>query len=440
MAKHKPPQTPDRASVLLVGGGGREHALGWKLSQSPRLETLYITHPQNPGLNALGRPTGIPTGELKPHRLRQFCEDKKIDLVVIGPEDPLAEGFADELRRAGIVVFGPNADGAQLEADKAHAKEIMRAASIPTAEARTYTEFRDAQEYLESREHPPVIKAAGLAKGKGVIVPETIEEAIEGARRVMIDREFGDAGKTVIIEERLKGPEASILCITDGKSIYILDACQDHKRLLEDDQGPNTGGMGAFCPSPLVTEELIVDVQRSTLLPLLDILRRQEIDFRGVIYAGLMLTHGGPKVLEFNVRFGDPECQPLMARMRCDLVDVLFKASTGQLDQASIEYDPRVACTIVLASRGYPEAPETGFEITGIEDAEAIDDVLVFHAGTKLDNEGVLRTSGGRVLNVTAMGDTLADARERALQACEKIRFEGMHYRRDIGSDTLVTS
>ncbi|MFG0258661.1 MAG: phosphoribosylamine--glycine ligase [Phycisphaerales bacterium JB043] len=440
MPGRKTPPTPDRATVLLVGSGGREHALAWKLAQSERLKTLYVTHPQNPGLNALGRPLGVPSDQLHPHRIRQACQEHEIDLVVIGPEDPLAQGLGDTLREAGINVFGPNADGARLEADKSYAKELMRASSIPTAESRTFTDFRDATEYLESREHPPVIKASGLARGKGVIVPETIEESIEAARRVMLDREFGEAGDTMIVEERLKGPEVSILSITDGKSIYILDACQDHKRLLEDDMGPNTGGMGAFCPSTQVDEALLDDVQRSTLLPLLDILRREEIDFRGVIYAGLMLTHAGPKVLEFNVRFGDPECQPLMARMRCDLVDVLFKASTGQLDQVAIDYDPRVAVTIVLASRGYPEAPETGFEITGVDDAQSMDDVLVFHAGTRLDNEGVLRTSGGRVLNVTALGDTLQEARQTALGACERIHFEGMHYRRDIGASAMVTS
>jgi phosphoribosylamine---glycine ligase len=440
MSRRKPPQTPERATVLLIGGGGREHSLAWKLNQSPKLGTLFVTHPQNPGLAKLGTPTGIPSDQQHAIRIRQFCQDKSVDLVVIGPEDPLAAGLADTLRDAGFHVFGPNKDGAKLEADKCYAKSLMRSAAIPTADSRSFIDFNDAREYIESREHPPVVKAAGLARGKGVFVPESIEEAVAAAQHIMLERAFGDAGETIIVEDRLAGPEASILSLTDGKSIYILEPCQDHKRLLEEDKGPNTGGMGAFCPSTQINNAIIDDLQRTTFLPLLDILRREGIDFRGVLYTGLMLTHGGPKVLEFNVRFGDPECQPLMARMRCDLVDVLFKTATGQLDEARIEYDPRTACTIVLASKGYPASPETGHPITGIEEAQALEDVLIFHAGTNLDADGTIRTAGGRVLNVTALGATLADARRKALEACELINFEGMHYRRDIGADSLVTS
>ena len=421
-------------NVLLVGGGGREHALAWRIAQSQRLGRLWVTHPQNPGLAALGTPCDAPLDPANPFRLERFCVRERIDLVVIGPEDPLAAGLAGALRNDRTAVFGPDAAGARLEADKAWAKQLMRAASIPTAESRTFTDPGAAVAYLESRDTPQVVKAAGLAKGKGVIVPDSLDEALDAVDRIMVRRAFGDAGATVVIEERLEGPEASVLALVDGRTIYMLDACQDHKRLLEGDEGPNTGGMGAFCPASVLDDRAADTVQREVLVPAVDALRREGVEYRGVLYAGLMLTHAGPKVLEFNVRFGDPECQPLMMRWKGDALDALHRTATGRLDDASIDSDPRVACCIVLASDGYPDAPRTGDVIEGLDEAEAMKDVQVFHAGTTRDDEGRIVTAGGRVLGITALGDTLNDARDRALAACDAIRFPGKQLRRDIGA------
>jgi len=426
---------PETINALLVGGGGREHALAWRLTKSKALGQLHVTHPQNPGLAALGRAVDVPIDIKEIYRLEQYCDRHKINLVVIGPEEPLAAGMADRLRTDARAVFGPGAEGAKLEADKAWAKQLMRSVGIPTAEARTFTDARRAIEYLESRETPQVVKAAGLAKGKGVVTPASLEEAVAAVRSIMVDRVFGAAGDTVVIEERLKGPEVSVLALCDGRTAAVLDACQDHKRLLEDGRGPNTGGMGAFSPSDLMTDELYSDVQRQVLAPLMDALRRENIDFRGVIYAGLMLTPGGPKVLEFNVRFGDPECQPLMLRWQGDLAQTLYLTATGRLQEARWGFDDRAACCVVLASKGYPERPETGFEITGVDNANQMEDVTVFHAGTTQNAEGRFVTTGGRVLGVTALGASVSEARDRALAAADMIEFEGKVLRRDIGAD-----
>ena len=433
MAKRK--TMPETINALLVGGGGREHALAWRLKKSKALGQLHVTHPQNPGLAALGRAVDVPIDIKEIYRLEQYCDRHKINLVVIGPEEPLAAGMADRLRTDARAVFGPGAEGAKLEADKAWAKQLMRSVGIPTAEARTFTDARRAIEYLESRETPQVVKAAGLAKGKGVVTPASLEEAVAAVRSIMVDRVFGAAGDTVVIEERLKGPEVSVLALCDGRTAAVLDACQDHKRLLEDGRGPNTGGMGAFSPSELMTDELYSDVQRQVLAPLMDALRRENIDFRGVIYAGLMLTPGGPKVLEFNVRFGDPECQPLMLRWQGDLAQTLYLTATGRLQEARWGFDDRAACCVVLASKGYPERPETGFEITGVDNANQMEDVTVFHAGTTQNAEGRFVTTGGRVLGVTALGASVSEARDRALAAADMIEFEGRVLRRDIGAD-----
>ena len=433
MAKRK--TMPETINALLVGGGGREHALAWRLTKSKALGQLHVTHPQNPGLAALGRAVDVPIDIKEIYRLEQYCDRHKINLVVIGPEEPLAAGMADHLRTDARAVFGPGAEGAKLEAEKAWAKQLMRSVGIPTAEARTFTDARRAIEYLESRETPQVVKAAGLAKGKGVVTPASLEEAVAAVRSIMVDRVFGAAGDTVVIEERLKGPEVSVLALCDGRTAAVLDACQDHKRLLEDGRGPNTGGMGAFSPSELMTDELYSDVQRQVLAPLMDALRRENIDFRGVIYAGLMLTPGGPKVLEFNVRFGDPECQPLMLRWQGDLAQTLYLTATGRLQEARWGFDDRAACCVVLASKGYPERPETGFEITGVDNANQMEDVTVFHAGTTQNAEGRFVTTGGRVLGVTALGASVSEARDRALAAADMIEFEGKVLRRDIGAD-----
>ncbi len=440
MSRHMTRELPNKINVLLIGGGGREHALAWRLKKSKRLGALWLSDAKNPALQSLGKVADAPMSADQAFRAQQFCKKHDIGLVVIGPEDPLAEGLADALRSDTCAVFGPNKDGARLEADKAWAKQLMRAASIPTAESRTFTEFESARDYLESRTDAQVIKAAGLAKGKGVIVPDSSEEALDAIKRIMLDREFGAAGDTVIIEERLKGPEVSVLALVDGRTIYVLEPCQDHKRLLEGGRGPNTGGMGAFCPTTIVNDAMMRRIEREILVPTVDALRRDGVDYRGVLYAGLMLTPGGPKVLEFNVRFGDPECQPLMKRFKGDLVEVLWRTATGTLSEATLDWDRRTACCVVLASKGYPQSPETGGLITGIDEAEALGDVTVFYAGVAKGGAGKPVTAGGRVLGVTALGDDLDAARELANRACEAIHFDGMQWRRDIGAAAVSAS
>jgi len=429
-----PAQPPKTINALVVGGGGREHALAWKLRQSPRLGELWLTHPQNPGLARLGEAIDVPLDVDRPFHLQRFCENHRVNLVVIGPEAPLAAGLADGLRASRRAVVGPDAEGARLEADKAWAKQMLRAAAIPTAEARIFTDPDSAKEFLQSRETAHVVKAAGLAGGKGVIVPDSLEQAIDAVDRLMNRRAFGDAGERIVIEERLTGPEASVMALVDGRSIYVLEACQDHKRLLEGDRGPNTGGMGAYCPTPVIDDAMMARIERSILVPAVDALRREGIHYQGVLYAGLMLTHAGPKVLEFNVRFGDPECQALLARLRGDFAEIMWRTGAGGLAEAEIDWDPRAACCVVLASEGYPDSPRKGVPITGVEQAEAMDGVTIFHAGTSADRSGRLTTAGGRVLNVVALGESLDEARRRANEAAEIIQFEGKHFRRDIGA------
>jgi phosphoribosylamine--glycine ligase len=430
---------PGQVNIVLIGGGGREHALADTLRRSPRCGELFVSNPENPGLAALGTPVDVPVSTREAYRLVQFCEKRRIGLVVIGPEEPLAEGFADKLRAAGIRVFGPGADGARLEADKAFSKQLMRSASIPTAESRTFSDAQRALDYLKTRDEPPVVKAAGLAKGKGVVVPATIAEAAHAIEQIMVKRVHGEAGRTVILEERLQGAEVSVLALVDGKSIYILETCQDHKRLGDSDTGPNTGGMGAYSPSPLVDDALMGRVQAQVLVPTLDALRREGIEFRGVLYAGLMLTPGGPKVLEYNVRFGDPECQALMPRLETDLVEVLLATCNQRLHDITLSWKPGASCCIVLASEGYPEKPRTGDPITGTEAAAALPGVRVYHAGTRRTAAGELVTAGGRVLNVVATGDSLAEARRAAYAAVDLVRFRGMQVRRDIGASGGAT-
>jgi len=427
--------------VLLVGGGGREHALAWRLKASPSVEKVFVTHPSNPGLAKLGEPIDVPFDLRNTFRLKRFCQRKGVNLVVVGPEAPLAAGLADELRSDECAVFGPGAAGAQLEADKAFAKAFMRRLAIPTAEGRAFTSLDAAKAFLQSRDEPMVVKAAGLAAGKGVVVPETVEEAVEAVERMLgQQRAFGKAGETVVIEERLQGVEASVFALIDGKTAYLLEPCQDHKRLLEGDRGPNTGGMGAYCPAAVVDAATMRLIERTILVPVLDGLRREEIEYRGVLYLGLMLTPGGPKVLEFNVRFGDPECQALMPRWRGDLGLTLWRCAAGRLEEAEVDWDPRVCCCVTLASEGYPQAPRTGDPITGLERAQAMEEVVVFHAGTKIDPQKGLVTAGGRALSVCGLGATLEEARQRALEACEAIDFPGKQHRRDIGAAALSRS
>ncbi|MBS0191916.1 MAG: phosphoribosylamine--glycine ligase [Phycisphaerales bacterium] len=443
-------------NVLLIGGGGREHALAQKLVQSRRLGDLWITNPENAGLAALGKAVDVPVGIREIYRLEQFCDKHKIGMVVIGPEEPLCEGYADKLSGPARMVFGPSAEAARLEGDKAWSKQLMRSASIPTADARIFTDYRAAKDYLASRESPPalegrsqglaarskdlhaesppVIKAAGLAKGKGVVVPRNFKDAYAALERMMVKKEFGDAGSRVVIEERLEGTEVSVLAIVDGGNILVLPACRDHKRLLDKDEGPNTGGMGAFCPADNLDDETLRHVEREILVPTIDALRRDGIAYRGVLYAGLMLTPAGPKALEFNCRFGDPECQPLMARLKSDLIDLLEGACKGTLDRVEVEWDSRAACTVVLAARGYPDAPKKGAVIEGLEAGAKVADAQIAIGGATRDRDGRVVVSGGRVLSVTGLGETLAAARRTAYECCSKISFEGAQMRTDIGA------
>lgn len=424
--------TSDRPlNVLLMGGGGREHSIAWALSRSPRLASLHVTHPENPGLAALGRAVDVPVNVREAYRLQQYCDRHAIDLVVIGPEEPLAEGFADKLRTPTRMVFGPGADGARLEADKAWSKQLMRAASVPTPEARIFRDHQAASDYARSRDEPPVIKAAGLAKGKGVVVPASMDEALEAIRRMMVERVFGDAGNQVLVEERLAGHEVSVLALVDGRSIYVLETAQDHKRLGDNDTGPNTGGMGAFSPSHRIDDKTMARIERDILVPTVDALRRDGIDYRGVLYAGIMLTPAGPKVLEYNCRFGDPECQTLLVRLESDLLQAIEATCLGTLDRTELRWTPGASCCVVLASAGYPDAPRSGVPIEGIHEAERIEGVTIFHAGTRREG-GRIVTAGGRVLNVAAVGSDLEEARRRAYAAAELIRFEGRQMRRDI--------
>ncbi len=420
-------------NILLIGSGGREHALAWKIKQSPLCDRLLIA-PGNPGMAGLGEL--LPISVTDTPAIIKAAKDFSVGLVVVGPEDPLALGLVDELEKAGIKAFGPSKAGAQLEADKAFSKKMMRDASIPTAEGRTFTNMASAISFVETRTEPLVVKASGLAKGKGVIVCSDPVEALDAVRNIMEKKIFGDAGKTVVIEERLEGPEVSLLAFVDGNNAYLLEAAQDHKRIGDGDTGPNTGGMGAFSPAPLLTDTVIEKVQREVLVPLMDTLRRHEIDFRGILYTGLMLTAGGPKVLEFNCRFGDPECQPLMMRLQSDIVEIMLATVDRKLDSITLKWDERTAVCVVLASEGYgwksDKEVRKGVEITGLDAAAKLKDVVVFHAGTKSEG-GKIVTSGGRVLGVTALGDNLEDARKKAYAACELIHFDGMQYRKDIG-------
>ena len=428
-------------NVVIIGSGGREHAMGWKLRQSPQCDRLIFA-PGNAGTARIG--TNVPISADKADQktvdeLAHLCRHEKIGLIVVGPEDPLSQGLVDKLQRSPIdvKVFGPTADAAQLEGNKAWCKKLMRGAAIPTAEYQQFTDARAALAYVAEHETPVVVKASGLAKGKGVIVCDNQAQAADAVRRVMVDREFDSAGDVVVIEERLTGQEVSILALVDGRNIFVLEPSQDHKQVGEGDTGANTGGMGAYTPTPLVDERSMREIERQVLVPTVDAMRREGITYRGVLYAGLMLTPGGLKVLEFNCRFGDPECQPILARMKGDLLAALLASCDGRLDEVDITWDRRVACCVVVCSGGYPGDYAKGLPIEGLDDAAAMDDVEIFHAGTKLDDGGQVLTNGGRVINVMALGADLIEAKEKANAAAAKIQFDGAFFRHDIGDRVL---
>ena len=422
-----------KMNVLLVGSGGREHAIAWKLAQSKRLSKLYIA-PGNPGTAKCGQ--NVPISDTDIDQLLDFAKQNKIELVLVGPEDPLAAGIVDAFEAAGIKAFGPSKEAAKLEADKAFAKQLIRSCLIPAAEGKIFEKFRDAKAYIATRDEPVVIKAAGLAKGKGVFVCNDPADGILAAEKIMCGRIFGEAGNTIIVEEKLLGEEASILAFVDGRNIYVMESSQDHKPIGDGDTGPNTGGMGAYSPAPVVSDELMDQIVREILVPTIDGMSRHGTPYKGVLYAGLMMTAGGPRVLEFNARFGDPETQPILMRLKSDLLEVCLAVCEGRLDEVTLRWDSRPAVCVVMASGGYPGDYEKGKVITGIEKAEQLPDVVVFQAGTKMQ-DGQIVTNGGRVLGVTALGESIAQAKARAYEAVEMIKFEGAHYRRDIADKAI---
>jgi phosphoribosylamine--glycine ligase len=415
--------------VLVVGSGGREHALAWKISLSPLVTDLYVA-PGNPGMARIAEPVALKTDDIE--GIAHWSREKGIDLVVIGPEGPLVLGLADRIAKDGIPVFGPTAAAAEIEGSKAFAKDVMHAAGIPTAEYDAFTEVAPALEWARARDGRVVVKADGLASGKGVVVCGDVAEAEAALRAMLVERVHGGAGAKVIVEERLEGPEASCIAFTDGERVRLLAAAQDHKRIFDGDRGPNTGGMGAFSPTPHVTPALEVMVERDVLLPAVRELSRRGRPFRGALYAGLMLTARGPRVLEFNARLGDPETQPILMRLRSDVVPALLAAAKGDLSEVALDFDPRAAVGVVLAADGYPAKPAAGDVIEGLE-GPFEEDVQVFHAGTARAQDGRVVTSGGRVLTVCALGDGLEEARRRAYAAAAGIRFRGKQLRTDIG-------
>ena len=420
-------------NLLLVGGGGREHALAWKMAQSPLCEKMWAA-PGNPGIADHAECIDIASDDVD--GVVAFARANGVDMVVIGPEDPLAMGMADALREAGILCFGPGAEGARIEADKAYAKELMRSARVPTAEGRIFTDLTAAKDYVLSRDHGVAVKAAGLAKGKGVIVCPEPYQAVKPLEQIMGQKVFGSAGDTVVVEEMLTGQEATVLAFCDGKNIFPMEPLQDHKPIGDGDTGPNTGGMGAYSPVPIIDDAIMSQIERDILVPIVDAMRRDFGRYEGLLYAGLIFTSGGPKVIEFNCRFGDPECQPLMMRLKSDLLEAMVAVAEHRLDEVTLEWDPRPAVCVVMASGGYPEKYEKGFEISGIPDADAMDGVKVFHAGTAIV-DGKLVNNGGRVLGVTALGETIAEAQKRAYEAVEKISWKDCYFRRDIAGKAL---
>jgi phosphoribosylamine--glycine ligase len=415
--------------VLVVGSGGREHALAWKISRSPLVGSVFAA-PGNPGIGEVA--TLVPLAATDVDGIARWAKANAVDLVVVGPEVPLVAGLVDRLAQDGITAFGPSAAAAEIEGSKAFAKDVMGVAGIPTAEYETFDAVEPALAWAVARGGRVVVKADGLAAGKGVVVCGDLAEAERALRSMLVDRVHGGAGARVVLEERLEGPEASCICLTDGERVRLLAAAQDHKRIFDGDRGPNTGGMGAFSPTPNVTPEVAAMVERDVLLPAVRELARRGRPFRGALYAGLMLTPRGPRVIEFNARLGDPETQPILLRLSSDIVPALLASARGDLSDIALEFDRRSAVGVVLAAEGYPGEVARGDAIEGV--AGSFDEgVQVFHAGTAFGAGGTVVTSGGRVLTVCALGQDLHDAAARAYAAAGRIRFRGMQYRKDIG-------
>ncbi len=419
--------------ILVVGGGGREHTLVWKISQSPLVDKIYCA-PGNPGIAELAECVHIGADEIT--ALREFAQAEEIDLTVVGPEVPLTMGIVDTFQAAGLEIFGPDKAAAQIEGSKGFSKDLMARYNIPTAAYQSFTDHAQAVAYIRKQGAPIVVKADGLAAGKGVIVAMTEEQAIAAVDDIMLDQVFGDAGASVVIEEFMDGEEASFFAFTDGKNILPLASSQDHKRVNDNDEGPNTGGMGAYSPAPVVTDELHQVIVDTIVKPTVDGMAKDGCPYSGILYVGLMIKDGQPRVVEYNARFGDPEAQPLLMRMRSDIVPVLQACARGKLEQDSIEWHDKAAVCVVMASGGYPAAYEKGLPISGLDDAAKIDDLMVFHAGTAL-KDGDIVNQGGRVLGVTGLGNSVRDAIDKAYVGVKVIHWENVHYRNDIGARAL---
>ena len=415
--------------VLVVGGGGREHAIAWKIAQSPKVDKIYCA-PGNAGIEEYAECVDI--GVMEFDRLVAFARDKKIDLTIIGPDDPLAAGIVDAFEAEGLRVFGPGKNAAVIEASKAFSKDLMKKYHIPTAAYETFTSSAEALQYLETADYPIVLKADGLALGKGVLICNNLEEAKEGVRTIMEDKKFGSAGNQMVAESFMTGREVSVLCFCDGTHILPMTSAQDHKRAGDGDTGLNTGGMGTFSPSPFYTEEVAAFCEKYIYQPTMDAMKAEGRDFTGILFVGLMLTADGPKVLEYNARFGDPETQVVLPRMENDIVDVFEACIDGTLDKINLDFKKTAAVCVVLASDGYPNSYEKGFAIHGLENFKAQEDYYCFHAGSKRSG-GDIVTNGGRVLGVTALGKDLKEARFNAYKATEWIDFENKYMRHDIG-------
>lgn len=420
-------------NILVIGSGGREHTLVWKIKQSLKVKKIYCA-PGNAGIASLAECVEIASDDIK--GLLKFAQENKIDLTVVGPEAPLVAGIVDEFEKYGLKIFGPNQAAAQLEASKAFAKEFLHRRNIPTAVYKIFDEPKGALEFLSQAQFPLVVKADGLAAGKGVVICKDLTEAKQAIDEIMIQKIFKSAGDRVVIEECLEGPEASILAVSDGKHFFVLETAQDHKRIFDDDLGPNTGGMGAYSPAPVVTPDMMNKIITRIIEPSIRGMHKEGRPFKGVLYAGLMLTYQGPQVLEFNVRFGDPEAEAVLPRLKTDLVDIMLASIDGKLEKLTLKWDDRPCVCVVIASGGYPGSYETGKVIDGLENIQD-PQTFVFHAGTKLKNGNVL-TNGGRVLGVTSLGSTMEEAIARVYQAVDQIKFDRAFFRRDIGARAIL--
>ena len=419
--------------ILIIGSGGREHALAWKIRQSEHVTAIYCA-PGNAGICEIAECVDIKADDIV--GLLQFAKKNKIDLTIVGPEVSLVLGIVNEFEKEGLKIFGPTKEAAQLEGSKVFAKEFMERHNIPTADFKVFDNVTEAENFVRAKRFPVVIKADGLASGKGVIIAKNFEEAKTALDEIMSQKIFKEAGNRIVIEECLEGEEASILAVGDGSNFVLLDSAQDHKRIFDGDLGPNTGGMGAYSPAPVVTRELVRTIAFNIIMPVIQGMRKEGYPFRGVLYVGLMITVDGPRVLEFNVRFGDPETQAILPRLKNDLLEVMLASCEGKMHQIRLDWDKRACVCVVMSSRGYPGNYEKGKEIVGLDLAAQLPATVIFHAGTEKQNAKIL-TSGGRVLGVTSLGDGIEQAIENVYEAVEKVKFDGCFFRRDIGAKAL---